>query len=174
MQGVQLRRTTRERDRANRERDRATRITDFMTGMFKVSDRSEARGNSITARPPKTGAADPGILLQVPPSKRDFSPTQTSFRSSASCKSYRGNEECRRITVSTGVQKTLKRCSFEVIDTSSRDIRIFKVRNSCDFRTCSDRTLEDFGGFAYVAFRKDHTIRFALDLPIRPENAFAA
>ena len=50
MQGVQLRRTTRERDRANRERDRATRITDFMTGMFKVSDPSEARGNSITAR----------------------------------------------------------------------------------------------------------------------------
>lgn len=32
------------------ERDRATRITDFMTGMFKVSDPSEARGNSITAR----------------------------------------------------------------------------------------------------------------------------
>ena len=43
MQGVQLRQTTRERDRANR-------ITDFMTGMFKVSDPSEARGNSITAR----------------------------------------------------------------------------------------------------------------------------
>jgi len=43
MQAVQLRRITRERDRANR-------ITDFMTGMFKVSDPSEARGNSITAR----------------------------------------------------------------------------------------------------------------------------
>lgn len=43
MQSVQLRRTT-------RERDRATRITDFMTSMFKVSDPSEARGNSITAR----------------------------------------------------------------------------------------------------------------------------
>jgi serine/threonine protein kinase len=42
-QSVQLRRTTRERDRANR-------ITDFMTGMFKVSDPSEARGNTITAR----------------------------------------------------------------------------------------------------------------------------
>jgi eukaryotic-like serine/threonine-protein kinase len=50
LQAVQLRRTTRERDRANRERDRATRITDFMTGMFKVSDPSEARGNSVTAR----------------------------------------------------------------------------------------------------------------------------
>ena len=43
LQAVQLRRITRERDRANR-------ITDFMTGMFKVSDPSEARGNSITAR----------------------------------------------------------------------------------------------------------------------------
>ena len=43
LQTVQLRRTTRERDRANR-------ITDFMTGMFKVSNPSEARGNSVTAR----------------------------------------------------------------------------------------------------------------------------
>ncbi|MGA9496340.1 MAG: serine/threonine-protein kinase [Terriglobales bacterium] len=50
LQALQLRRITRERDRANRERDRATRITDFMTGMFKVSDPSEARGNSVTAR----------------------------------------------------------------------------------------------------------------------------
>jgi eukaryotic-like serine/threonine-protein kinase len=33
-----------------RERDRANRITGFMTGMFKVSNPSEARGNSITAR----------------------------------------------------------------------------------------------------------------------------
>jgi serine/threonine protein kinase/tetratricopeptide (TPR) repeat protein len=43
MQFLQLRRITRERDRANR-------ITGFMTNMFKVSDPSEARGNSITAR----------------------------------------------------------------------------------------------------------------------------
>jgi len=50
LQAVQLRRTTRERDRANRERDRATRITDFMAGMFQVSDPNEARGNSVTAR----------------------------------------------------------------------------------------------------------------------------
>src|SRR5579863_9769749 len=50
LQTVQLRRTTLERDRATRERDRATRITDFMTGMFKVSDPGEARGNSVTAR----------------------------------------------------------------------------------------------------------------------------
>lgn len=50
LQGLELRRTTQERDRANRERDRATRITDFMTGMFKVSDPGQARGNSVTAR----------------------------------------------------------------------------------------------------------------------------
>jgi serine/threonine protein kinase len=50
LQGVQIRRITRERDRANRERDRATRITDFMTDMFKVSDPNQARGNSVTAR----------------------------------------------------------------------------------------------------------------------------
>lgn len=43
LQAVELHRITRERDHANR-------ITDFMTGMFKVSDPSEARGNSITAR----------------------------------------------------------------------------------------------------------------------------
>jgi tetratricopeptide (TPR) repeat protein len=50
LQALQLHRITRERDRATRERDRATRITDFMTGMFKVSDPSEGRGNSVTAR----------------------------------------------------------------------------------------------------------------------------
>ena len=33
-----------------RERDRGDRVTQFMTGMFRVSDPSEARGNSITAR----------------------------------------------------------------------------------------------------------------------------
>ncbi|MGA8103313.1 MAG: serine/threonine-protein kinase, partial [Candidatus Acidiferrales bacterium] len=49
-QAVELRRITEERDRATRERDRATRITDFMTSMFKVSNPSEARGNTITAR----------------------------------------------------------------------------------------------------------------------------
>jgi eukaryotic-like serine/threonine-protein kinase len=42
-QTVQLRKITRERDRANR-------LTDFMTGMFKVSDPGEARGNSIVVR----------------------------------------------------------------------------------------------------------------------------
>lgn len=43
MQAVQLRRITRERDRADR-------ITEFMTGIFKVSDPSERVGNSVTAR----------------------------------------------------------------------------------------------------------------------------
>jgi eukaryotic-like serine/threonine-protein kinase len=40
----------RELRRTAEERDRATRITDFMTSMFKVSDPSVARGNSVTAR----------------------------------------------------------------------------------------------------------------------------
>ena len=43
MQTIQLRRIMRERDRADR-------ITKFMTGMFKVSNPSEARGNAVTAR----------------------------------------------------------------------------------------------------------------------------
>jgi serine/threonine protein kinase/tetratricopeptide (TPR) repeat protein len=50
LQTVQLRRITSERDRATRERDRAARITDFMITMFNVSDPSQARGNTITAR----------------------------------------------------------------------------------------------------------------------------
>jgi len=49
-QAVELHRIRLERDRANRERERANRISDFMTGMFRVSDPSEARGNTITAR----------------------------------------------------------------------------------------------------------------------------
>ena len=43
VQAMQVRRITRERDRANR-------ITDFMTSMFRISDPGEARGNSVTAR----------------------------------------------------------------------------------------------------------------------------
>jgi len=43
VEAVQLRRIT-------HERDRASRVTDFMTSMFEVSDPSEARGNTITAR----------------------------------------------------------------------------------------------------------------------------
>jgi non-specific serine/threonine protein kinase/serine/threonine-protein kinase len=43
LQAVQLRRITRERDRADR-------VAQFMTNMFTVSNPSEARGNTITAR----------------------------------------------------------------------------------------------------------------------------
>jgi len=43
VQAVALRRITRERDRADR-------ITQFMTGMFKVPNPNEARGNTVTAR----------------------------------------------------------------------------------------------------------------------------
>jgi serine/threonine protein kinase/tetratricopeptide (TPR) repeat protein len=43
LQAVQLRRITRERDRANR-------VTDFMTNMFRVSDPSQHGGNKVTAR----------------------------------------------------------------------------------------------------------------------------
>ncbi len=50
VQAVELHRIKQERNRADRERDRATHVTDFMTNMFKVSDPSEGRGNSITAR----------------------------------------------------------------------------------------------------------------------------
>jgi len=39
-----------ERDRANVQRDRANQIAEFMTRMFTVSDPSEARGNTVTAR----------------------------------------------------------------------------------------------------------------------------
>ena len=43
VQAVQLRRITRERDRADR-------VTQFMSGMFEISNPSESRGNSVTAR----------------------------------------------------------------------------------------------------------------------------
>jgi serine/threonine protein kinase len=43
MQTVQLRRTTRERDRADR-------VAEFVTGIFKVSDPNERVGNTVTAR----------------------------------------------------------------------------------------------------------------------------
>src|SRR5262249_23015788 len=41
---------TAELRRITRERDRADRVTELMTSMFKVSDPSEARGNTVTAR----------------------------------------------------------------------------------------------------------------------------
>ncbi len=50
VQAFQVQRITHERDRANHERDRADRIAKFMIDMFKVTDPSEAKGNTITAR----------------------------------------------------------------------------------------------------------------------------
>jgi eukaryotic-like serine/threonine-protein kinase len=47
---VQAGRIARERDRANRESAAATQVADFLTGLFKVSDPSEARGSTLTAR----------------------------------------------------------------------------------------------------------------------------
>jgi serine/threonine protein kinase len=47
---VQARRIARERDRANREAVAAQHVSDFLVHMFNVSNPSEARGNSITAR----------------------------------------------------------------------------------------------------------------------------
>ena len=47
---AQARRIAAERDRANQQAEVAQRVADFMKGMFKVSDPSQARGNSITAR----------------------------------------------------------------------------------------------------------------------------
>jgi len=47
---VQARRIAAERDRASREATTAARVSDFLTGLFRVSDPDETRGNSITAR----------------------------------------------------------------------------------------------------------------------------
>ncbi|MFQ5717954.1 MAG: tetratricopeptide repeat protein [Acidobacteriota bacterium] len=47
---VQAGRIAAERDRANQEAAAATRVSSFLTGLFRVSDPGEARGNSITAR----------------------------------------------------------------------------------------------------------------------------
>ena len=47
---VQARRIARERDRANQEAQASQRVAEFLTALFRVSDPSEARGNTITAR----------------------------------------------------------------------------------------------------------------------------
>ena len=47
---VQAHRIALERDRANQEAEASRQVSDFLTGLFKVSNPSEARGNSITAR----------------------------------------------------------------------------------------------------------------------------
>ncbi len=48
--GTQARRIAQERDRANQEAATANQVSDFLIGLFKVSEPSEARGNSLTAR----------------------------------------------------------------------------------------------------------------------------
>ncbi|HEY6126945.1 MAG TPA: serine/threonine-protein kinase [Candidatus Acidoferrum sp.] len=61
---IQSRIAREQRDAAVRELARANRVTDFMTNMFKISDPSEARGNSVTAREILDKAArevDPGL-----------------------------------------------------------------------------------------------------------------
>jgi serine/threonine protein kinase/Tfp pilus assembly protein PilF len=47
---IQAHRIARERDRANQEAEASRQVLDFLTGLFRVSDPSEARGNSVTAR----------------------------------------------------------------------------------------------------------------------------
>ncbi len=47
---LQAQRIARERDRANQEAEASRQVSDFLTGLFKVSDPGEARGNSVTAR----------------------------------------------------------------------------------------------------------------------------
>ena len=47
---AQAGRIARERDRANQEAATTKRVSDFLVGLFNVSDPSEARGGSVTAR----------------------------------------------------------------------------------------------------------------------------
>ena len=47
---VQARRIAMERDRANQEAEVSRQVQDFLTGLFQVSNPTEARGNSVTAR----------------------------------------------------------------------------------------------------------------------------
>lgn len=47
---IQSQRIARERDRANQEATTAKLVSEFLVGLFKVSDPSEARGNTLTAR----------------------------------------------------------------------------------------------------------------------------
>lgn len=47
---IQARRVAAEAERANREAAAARQVTDFLIGLFEVSDPSEAKGNSVTAR----------------------------------------------------------------------------------------------------------------------------
>jgi non-specific serine/threonine protein kinase/serine/threonine-protein kinase len=75
LMAVQAQRIASERDRANREAQRANReavtarqVSDFLIGLFAVSDPSEARGNTLTAREIlDKGAAQIQLELQDQP-----------------------------------------------------------------------------------------------------------
>jgi serine/threonine-protein kinase len=47
---VQSHKIARERDRANREAATEQRVSDFLVNLFQISDPTESRGNSVTAR----------------------------------------------------------------------------------------------------------------------------
>jgi len=47
---IQAIRISKERDRANQEAETAKQVSDFLEGLFRVPDPSEARGNEVTAR----------------------------------------------------------------------------------------------------------------------------
>ena len=65
---VQARRITREWERANREAQAAKEITEFLVGLFSVSDPSQAKGNTVTAREIlDQGAQRIGALSSQPP-----------------------------------------------------------------------------------------------------------
>ncbi|HXX01456.1 MAG TPA: tetratricopeptide repeat protein [Candidatus Acidoferrales bacterium] len=66
-QAVQVRRITRERDRANR-------IAEFMSNVFRVNNPSQARGNTITAREllDKAAAQIPTALAKDPELQADM------------------------------------------------------------------------------------------------------
>jgi non-specific serine/threonine protein kinase/serine/threonine-protein kinase len=49
-ESIQANQIARERDRASQEAETAQQISDFLLGLFQVSDPSESRGNSVTAR----------------------------------------------------------------------------------------------------------------------------
>src|SRR5712691_409557 len=65
---VQARRIAMERDRANREAQVAKQVSDFLVGLFNVSDPGEARGNTLTAREIlDKGARDIDLTLKSQP-----------------------------------------------------------------------------------------------------------
>ncbi len=47
---VQARRIAKERDRADREAEASSRVTDFLVGLFRVTDPEVARGRNLSAR----------------------------------------------------------------------------------------------------------------------------